>query len=188
MRLKQLENSHRLRQKLLLLMMGLIMRRRVPDVVRTLLYRPEFFGNSFSRITHSVMRLSRGVIALDIVRMDDCVPLIGADHLRTGIDAQKVGDVGRNVDLVGSEIPIPQTFIGTHHGERISFLALLERRVCTDEFRLGLFLIGNVLLRADSADVPPEIVEDFFAQLADVSLVQLAEEINFAWVAGPRCY
>ncbi len=43
MRLKQLESSHRLRQKLLLRMMQLIMRGRVPDVVRTLLYRPEFF-------------------------------------------------------------------------------------------------------------------------------------------------
>ncbi|MDA2933134.1 hypothetical protein MYX82_02195 [Acidobacteria bacterium AH-259-D05] len=58
MRLKQLENSHRLRQKLLLRMMQ-IRRGRVPDVVRTLLYRPEFFGKVFSRITHSVMRLSR---------------------------------------------------------------------------------------------------------------------------------
>ncbi len=58
MRLKQLENGHRLRQKLLLLMIGLIMRRRVPDVARTLLYRPEFFGKPFSGITQSVMRLS----------------------------------------------------------------------------------------------------------------------------------
>ena len=40
-------------------MMGLIMRVRVPDVLRTLLYRPEFFGKSFTRITHSVMRLGR---------------------------------------------------------------------------------------------------------------------------------
>ena len=59
MRLKQLENGHRLRQKLLLRMMGLIMRGRVPDVMRTLLYRPEFFGKPFAGVTHSVMRLSR---------------------------------------------------------------------------------------------------------------------------------
>ncbi len=58
MRLKQLENGHRLRQKLLLRMMGLIMRGRVPDVMRTLLYRPEFFGKPFASVTHSVMRLS----------------------------------------------------------------------------------------------------------------------------------
>ena len=59
MRLKRLENSHRLRQKLQLLMMRLIMHVRVPDVVRTLLYRPEFFGKPFSEVTHSVMRQSR---------------------------------------------------------------------------------------------------------------------------------
>ena len=59
MRLKRLENGHRLRQKLQLRMMQLIMRVRIPDVVRTLLYRPEFFGKSFSAVTHSVMRLSR---------------------------------------------------------------------------------------------------------------------------------
>ena len=59
MRLEQLENSHRLRQKLMLLMMRLVMGRRVPDVVRTLLYRPEFFGKPFAEVTQSVMRLSR---------------------------------------------------------------------------------------------------------------------------------
>ncbi len=59
MRLKQLESGHGLRQKLQLGMMQLIMRGRVPDVVRTLQYRPEFFGKEFSQITHSVLRLSR---------------------------------------------------------------------------------------------------------------------------------
>ena len=59
MRLKQLENGHRLRQKLMLRIMPLIMGVRVPDVVRTLLYRPEFFGKQFSAITHSVLRQSR---------------------------------------------------------------------------------------------------------------------------------
>ena len=59
MRLKQLENGHRLRQKLKLRMIQLIARVRIPDVVRTLLYRPEFFGKSFSAVIRSVMRLSR---------------------------------------------------------------------------------------------------------------------------------
>ena len=59
MRLKRLENSHRLPRKLMMLMMRLVMRGRVPDVVRTLMYRPEFFGKAFSGITDSVMRQGR---------------------------------------------------------------------------------------------------------------------------------
>ena len=59
MRLAKLENGHRLRHKILMRLLQLISRSRVPDVVRTLLYRPEFFGKSFSGVTHSVMRMSR---------------------------------------------------------------------------------------------------------------------------------
>lgn len=43
MRLKQLESGHRLRHKLLLKIMRVLMGGRVPDVMRTALYRPEFF-------------------------------------------------------------------------------------------------------------------------------------------------
>ena len=59
MRLAKLENGHRLRHKLLMRLLQLIMRGRVPDVVRTLLYRPEFFGKRFSGVVQSVMRQSR---------------------------------------------------------------------------------------------------------------------------------
>ena len=59
MRLAKLENGHRLRHRLLMRLMKLITRGRVPDVVRTLLYRPEFFGKRFSGVVQSVMRQSR---------------------------------------------------------------------------------------------------------------------------------
>jgi len=44
MRVQAIEHRHRLPQKLKLGLIRLISGRRVPDVVKTLMYRPEFFG------------------------------------------------------------------------------------------------------------------------------------------------
>lgn len=59
MRLARLESGHRLPQKLLMWVMRLVMGDAVPDVVRTLLYRREFFGKPFSAMLHPLMRQSR---------------------------------------------------------------------------------------------------------------------------------
>ena len=56
MRLAKVERGHRLAQRLKLILIGLVSRRRVPDVVKTLLYRPEFFGRLMCEWTQAVMR------------------------------------------------------------------------------------------------------------------------------------
>lgn len=56
MRLARVEHGHRLRQRLMMAMMRIVSRVRVPDIVRTLLYRPEFFGKPMSAWTQAVMR------------------------------------------------------------------------------------------------------------------------------------
>ncbi|HEY7684473.1 MAG TPA: hypothetical protein VH833_00075 [Gemmatimonadales bacterium] len=56
MRLGTVEHGHRLGERLKIFLIGLIGRRRVPDVVRTLLYRPEFFGRPMCAWTQAVMR------------------------------------------------------------------------------------------------------------------------------------
>ena len=56
MRLRAVERGHRLPQKLMIGFIGLVSRRRVPDIVRTLLYRPRFFGRPMSEWTQAVMR------------------------------------------------------------------------------------------------------------------------------------
>ena len=56
MRLERLKNAHRLPQKLTMLVIRLMTGYRAPDVVRTLFYRPEFFGREMSAWTQAVMR------------------------------------------------------------------------------------------------------------------------------------
>ncbi len=56
MRLKKVEEGHGFLTKLKLGLFGVVARRRAPDVVRTLFYRPEFFGEHYSEILQDVMR------------------------------------------------------------------------------------------------------------------------------------
>jgi hypothetical protein len=56
MRVRAIEHWHRLPQKLKLGLIRLISGRRVPDVVKTLMYRPEFFGGAQCAWTQAVMR------------------------------------------------------------------------------------------------------------------------------------
>ena len=56
MRLKRVEQGHELGARLKLGLMGLVTGRRAPDVLRTLFYRPEFFGNPFRALMQPAMR------------------------------------------------------------------------------------------------------------------------------------
>jgi hypothetical protein len=56
MRLHAVAHRHRWPQKLKLGLIRVLSRRRVPDVVKTLLYRPEFFGAAQCAWTQAVMR------------------------------------------------------------------------------------------------------------------------------------
>ena len=56
MRLQAVERGHRLPQKLIMGIIRLTSGRRVVDIVRTIFYRPEFFGRPISAWTEAVMR------------------------------------------------------------------------------------------------------------------------------------
>ena len=56
MRVHSVAHRHRLPQKLKLALIRLLSGRRVPDVVKTLMYRPEFFGRLQCEWTQAVMR------------------------------------------------------------------------------------------------------------------------------------
>lgn len=59
MRLSILENGQGFLGKLKLGVIGLVSGGPAPDVVRTLLYRPEFFGKPYGIVTHHALRESK---------------------------------------------------------------------------------------------------------------------------------
>jgi hypothetical protein len=56
MRLACVDNGHRFKEKLIMLLIRVVSRRKPPDVVKTLFYRPEVFGAPFSAVLQEAMR------------------------------------------------------------------------------------------------------------------------------------
>ena len=56
LRLQRVRGGHRLGAKLKLALIRLVSGDEPPDVVKTMLYRPEAFGKPFSQWAHAVMR------------------------------------------------------------------------------------------------------------------------------------
>ncbi len=56
MRLPKLDSGHTFGKKALFAMIRVMSRHRAPDVVKTLLYRPEFFGEVMNPVFQEVMR------------------------------------------------------------------------------------------------------------------------------------
>lgn len=56
MRLARVDHGHKLGDRLLLGMIRMVSRRRVPDVVKTLVYRRDFFGDAFSALVQRTLR------------------------------------------------------------------------------------------------------------------------------------
>jgi hypothetical protein len=56
MRLAALDTGHPVGTKALFVLMRLLSGHRAPDVVKTLRYRPEFFGSRMSAVFQEVMR------------------------------------------------------------------------------------------------------------------------------------
>lgn len=56
MRLGILDSGHAFKHKAIFLLMRAITRQRVPDVVKTLTYRPDFFGDPLNECFQEAMR------------------------------------------------------------------------------------------------------------------------------------
>jgi hypothetical protein len=56
MRLSALDSGHTLKTRLMFALVRVLSGHRAPDVVKTLRYRPEYFGGSMSPVFQSAMR------------------------------------------------------------------------------------------------------------------------------------
>jgi len=56
MRLDNVSHGHKLKERLLLRFVRMVSRMEPPDVVKTLLYRRDFFGDRFSELCQSALR------------------------------------------------------------------------------------------------------------------------------------
>ena len=79
MRLEILNTGHRLKHKAMFAVMKLMTRQRVPDVVKTLTYRPDFFGNPINECFQEAMRGpspwsvgDRELMAAFVSKMNEC--------------------------------------------------------------------------------------------------------------------
>ena len=79
MRLGILDNGHGLKTKAMFVMMRLLSRQAVPDVVKTLTYRPDFFGHPMNDCFQEAMRGEsawsvgdRELMAAYVSKMNEC--------------------------------------------------------------------------------------------------------------------
>ena len=98
MRLKTVEQGRKLRQKLMLGMMRLVIGARVPDVLRIILHRPQFFGQPYYLWTQAIMRGpsewsvgQRELFAAFTSHLNECQYCLG-HHTTTSVRA--LGDEG----------------------------------------------------------------------------------------------
>jgi hypothetical protein len=79
MRLEKVATGHRFKERMILRLIRLIAGEEPEDVVKTLFYRPEFFGRWHNRLTQGMMRGSsrwtvgeRELFAAFVSRLNQC--------------------------------------------------------------------------------------------------------------------
>ncbi len=76
--------------------------------------------------------------ALHVVRVDPAHPLYGRAPDLVLLVAEHLLPAGREVHLVGLEVPVPEPVVGTPHSQSVALLALTEGL-------FGALAVGDVL-------------------------------------------
>jgi uncharacterized peroxidase-related enzyme len=173
MRLKTVEQGRRLRQKLMLGMMRFVIGVRVPDVLRIILHRPEFFGQPYYAWTQAIMRGpsewsigQRELFAAFTSRLNTCQYCL--DH-HTATSVRALGDEG----LVQAVLDDWQT---APIDEKTKAMLGFLRKLTLEPFHVGVDDIE--LLRA--AGLSDEAIEDAIHICANFNVInRLADAFGF---------
>ena len=119
MRLAILERGHTFGTKALLAFIRTVSRQPTPDILKLLMYRPDFFGNDMKAITHEAMRgpsawpvADRELMAALISHVNACAYCIGAHtavSARAYHDEAKVSAVLADLENANIKEPLRAT-------------------------------------------------------------------------------
>jgi uncharacterized peroxidase-related enzyme len=173
MRLKTVEQGRKLRQRLMLGMMRLVIGSRVPDVLRIILHRSEFFGQPYYIWTQAVMRGpsewsvgQRELFAAFTSHLNQCQYCLG-HHKATSVQA--MGDESLVQSVLEDLYTAP---VDQKTKAMLGFL----RRLTLEPFNIGAADIA--LLR--TASLSDEAIEDAIHICANFNVInRLADAFGF---------
>ncbi|HVV95249.1 MAG TPA: carboxymuconolactone decarboxylase family protein [Hyphomicrobiales bacterium] len=178
MRLAILDRGHSLGTKLLFAVIGAMTRQPVPELIKLLRYRPDFFGDPMKVVTHEAMRgpsawsvADRELMAAVVSRVNACEFCIGA---HTATSTRAYGDAGKVAAVLAdpANAPVEQPLRAT-----LAMLAKLTREQAVDAGDMRAVL---------AAGASPRQVEDALAVAFAFNVInRLADSFAFA-VPGPK--
>lgn len=179
MRLKTVEQGRQIRQRLMLGMMRFIIGIRVPDVLRLVLHRPEFFGQPYYIWTQAIMRGpsewsvgQRELFAAFTSHLNKCQYCL-SHHKATSVRA--LGNEGFVQGVLEDWHTAP---LDQKTKAMLSFL----RKLTLEPFNIGAADIA--LLRA--AELSDEAIEDAIHICANFNVInRLADAFGFE-LPSPR--
>jgi uncharacterized peroxidase-related enzyme len=180
MRLAILNNGHRFGTKIVFLLIRAVTRQPIPEVVKLIMYRPEFFGTHMKAVTHEAMRGAsrwsvgdRELMAAFVSQVNECEYCIKAHTAvaaRAYQDQDKVSTTLSNLDTAAIGEPLRSTL-------RMLRKLSREHKVDVDDMR-GLLEAG----------VSREQIEDALAVAFSFNTMnRLADAFEF-FVPGRKAF
>jgi uncharacterized peroxidase-related enzyme len=180
MRLAILDNGHKIGTKILFAIIRFISRQPVPEVLKVISYRAEFFGTHMKKVTHEAMRGpsawsigDRELMAAFVSKMNGCDYCIKA---HTAVSARAYG----NEALVSAALADVET---AEMDERLRALLLMLRKLAREHT-----VDADDMRTLLAAGVTREQIKDALAVcFAFGTINRLADAFEF-FVPGPAAF
>jgi uncharacterized peroxidase-related enzyme len=181
-RLEILNKGHRLAAKVLFALIRTASRQPTPDVVKLMMYRPEFFGAHMKAVTHEAMRGpsfwsvgDRELMAALVSKTNDCEYCVRAHTAvaaRAYKDAEKVSAALSDYKLLSIDEPLRATIrmlrklTSTHAVDIQDISAVLAAGTSREQIEDALavcFAFNSINRLADAFDFFVPEIKDFEA-------------------------